>query len=78
MSRRRFELELANPYEIVEFLLAHRSRSFFEPIMKIFGASLILPMTDPLSDALRPQSVGDRNSGLTFRRNLSSAFRAAV
>jgi hypothetical protein len=47
-------------------------------MMKIFGAPLTLLMTDPRSDALRRQSLGDKNNGLTLRRNLSCAFCAAL
>src|SRR5216684_2587355 len=78
LSRAWLDFELPNLYEVVELLLAHELRSFSEPIIKIFGELLIWLTTDPLSDALRCQSLNERNIGLTFRRSSSSALCAAV
>src|SRR5712691_10919129 len=66
--------ELVDLYEIVERFFTHSWRSFSEPKMKIFGKELTLLTNELLSDAFRCQSFGERNVGLTLRRNAFSTF----
>src|ERR1700712_1336267 len=59
-------LEPFDLYEIVEFLLAHRRKFSIPPKTKTFGWVFILLTNEPFSAALRFQSAGERNVGLTF------------
>ncbi len=77
-SSRRLKLELADPHEIIEFLFAHIRISSSAPKIKIFGSAPIVLRKEPLREALRRHSAGEKKIGLTLRCKAVSAFCKAA